>query len=85
MDRWPYLKKDKPCSLVNYKPQANSKGNVYSYFNNLKSVLVKNNLMENPEHNYINNVDERCVKIEHSPPYIICGTQIPVLSYFVFK
>ncbi|XP_045188616.2 uncharacterized protein LOC123546428 [Mercenaria mercenaria] len=71
MDRWPELKKVKPRSLVNYRAQATSKEKVTAYFDDLKSALLKDNLMDKPEHIY--NVDEKGIQTEHSPPYIICA------------
>ena len=74
MDRWPELKKVKPRSLVNYRAQATSKEKVSSYFDNLQSVLQRNNLINKPEH--ICNVDEKGVQTEHRPPYIICADDV---------
>ena len=79
MDRWPELKKVKPRSLVNYRAQATSKETVSAYFDNLQSVLQRNNLINKPEHIY--NVDEKGVQTEHRPPYIICAdNSVPAIT-----
>lgn len=79
MDRWPELKRVKPRSLVNYCAQATCKENVSAYFSNLQSTLLKNDLLDKPEHIY--NVNEIGVQTEHSPPYIICAdSSIPAIT-----
>ena len=64
-----------------YRAQATSKEKVSSSFDNLQSVLQRNNLMNKPEHIY--NVDEKGVQTEHRPPYtyIICAdNSVPAIT-----
>ncbi|XP_038064724.1 uncharacterized protein LOC119735094 [Patiria miniata] len=69
MTRWPELSVKKPRSLDLYRAKATSEEVVMAYFAKLDEMLTKYKLKDAPER--IFNVDEKGLKQNHSPPFIV--------------
>lgn len=69
MKRWPELSVTKPRSLSMARAKATSQEAVTNYFEQLKVIMTKHNLLDKPQHIY--NVDEKGLQTEHTPPYVV--------------
>ncbi|XP_064633674.1 uncharacterized protein LOC135491633 [Lineus longissimus] len=69
MSRWPSLQLQTPRSLSMLRAKAFNKELIDKYYNDLKAILQKYNLMDKPE--LIYNLDETGVNTEHNPPRIV--------------
>ncbi|XP_053390074.1 uncharacterized protein LOC123531140 isoform X2 [Mercenaria mercenaria] len=67
--RWPELKTLSPRALAKERAQATSEHVVNSYYENLHTVLLANDLLDKPECIY--NFDEKGVQTEHRPPKVV--------------
>ena len=71
MKRWPELKVKKPRGLELQRAKATTEGAVTSYFDELSKILTKYDLKNSPERIY--NIDEKGLKQNHSPPYVVAA------------
>ena len=71
MSRWPDLKVTKPRSLEAARAKSATESAVKNYFEELKSILTKYDLMDKPHCIY--NIDEKGMSADHKPPKIIAG------------
>ena len=69
--RWPEIKVVKPRALSQCRAKSTTEQAVYSYFDNLETVIKNNDLLNKPECVY--NIDEKGIQTEHSPPYVVSG------------
>ncbi|XP_045169024.1 uncharacterized protein LOC123531825 [Mercenaria mercenaria] len=77
--RWPELRVTKPRALTKCRAASTSQQAVNSYFTNLETVIMNNNLLNKPECIY--NIDEKGIQTEHSPPYIVGGkASVPAIT-----
>ena len=66
LGRWPELKVIKPRSLKISRAKSATIENVDKYFEELKNVMEKYDLIDKPH--LIFNIDEKGITINHSPP-----------------
>lgn len=66
LGRWPELKVIKPRSLEISRAKSATIENVDKYFEELKNVMEKYDLIDKPH--LIFNIDEKGITINHSPP-----------------
>ena len=71
MKHWPELKVKKPRGLEVQRAKATTEGAVTSYFDELSKILTKYDLKNSPERIY--NIDEKGLKLNHSPPYVVAA------------
>ncbi|XP_060571782.1 uncharacterized protein LOC132729962, partial [Ruditapes philippinarum] len=71
LGRWPELKLKKPRALEIARAKSATRNAIDNYFKNLKQILVKYNLLENPHRMF--NIDEKGLCTEHKPPKVVAG------------
>ena len=73
LSRWPSLKVTKPSGLHIARAKSASPEVISKYFQDLESILTKYDLHNSPEK--INNIDEKGISAEHTPPYVVSGQE----------
>lgn len=74
LGRWPELKVIKPRSLEISRAKSATIENVDKYFEELKNVMEKYDLIDKPH--LIFNIDEKGITINHSPPRVVTGSEM---------
>ena len=74
LGRWEELRVVKPQKLTLSRAKSASKETISNYFIELGSILKENGLLNAPERIY--NIDESGFSTEHTPPKIVCGSDI---------
>lgn len=83
LSRWPAMKVQKPRKLEAVRAKCTSKEVIDRYFKELKTILDKYNLNDQPGR--IFNVDEKGITTDYKPPNVVAGTNFKVQAVVTGK
>ncbi|KAJ8309735.1 hypothetical protein KUTeg_011600 [Tegillarca granosa] len=83
LSRWPAMKVQKPRKLEAVRAKCTSKEVIDRYFKELKTILDKYNLNDQPGR--IFNVDEKGITTDYKPPNVVAGTNLKVQAVVTGK